>query len=621
MSHHLVRPLRFAFAAALVVSCASAFAGAPGDPQHAYAGVVTSFQNSAQQWQAVLTVIASKMFWYLAGIEFVWSNMVLALRGGDFSDFVSTNTKSILGIGIFYAFLTNAYTWSLALVSFFLQAGIASVAASGGTIPVGKPDAGNIFDIGVKIAVQVMTAGGATLNPFAVLIDGLMAVIFILIFSYLAALVAVAYVEMFVISGGLVIMLGFGGSSWTNDIAKRSMMFVIAAGTKLFVIYLIVGCSISVLNQWFQAYKTSSVFQSDGETMLGLLGICFLICVLAKQIPDMVQALLSGQAPHTGTAMSTLAAAGAAAAAMTSGGVAAAGFGGAAAGAGGGGGVGGVSEGILAAHNHASSPMTPLGMGNSALNTGSGSTAASSSSSWGGPVSRSNSEMPTAPSREAAERAETPWPSTSSSAGESGGGNGMFRGKTAGGHMADAAGHVTNMATGHNLVGGGGGGMPQLGKPKSGEGDPNNQQPSAGVNHASASGGEQTPVSGSGGAPSTLNERAGSEAESGQGGASSPSSSSIDESSVRQAFSSDLEQPHGPPAGEPSSSLSDANSTVSSGLDDTSLRVMQDPASRSLERDLANDNRYEADRTSIDSSNETRLARDSAPKNNPEKNK
>src|SRR5579871_898313 len=291
---------------------------AQNDAQQSYKGIIDTFHNAVTSWQGTLSSIALKVFWYLAGIEFCWVNISLALRGGDFSDFVSTNTKVILSIGVFLAFLTNALPWSEAIVNSFANAGQQAVIASGGSIGagVGKFDPSYVLQEGLNIASAILKAAPSAWSLGSFIIVGLSALILVLCFVYLAAIMACAMVECYIIGGAVVLLLGFGGASWTSDIAKRSMMFALSCGAKLFIINLIIGSAISVVNQWATAYQSSGISTTDAPTCFGLVGIAFLICCLAKNIPDLVQAALNGAVPGHGAAMSTLAAAGAAAAAL-----------------------------------------------------------------------------------------------------------------------------------------------------------------------------------------------------------------------------------------------------------------------------------------------------------------
>lgn len=343
--------------------------------QQRFDGIIDAFRGQSFGWQFTLTTFARDLFFSLAVIQFVWENASIAIRGADVGDFLWTNVRLVLTIGIMWVFLENWYDWSAAIVMSFRQAGEQAVLASA---PGAEStlDPANLLQNGLVIAGSLLTQ----MSIWSVDSVPLMmcAIVLLLCFALLAAFMAVAIIESYIVIGGSVLFLGFGATQWTSDIAKRTMMYAVSVGAKLFVMQLIVGVAMGSVLTWAETYE-----QTDSTNTLALMGLTIAIVIMAKMIPDLVQGVINGSsAGSTGALMSTVGAAvGAAvagtAAVATGGGSAAAG----AAGSAGGGGLPGGGGGFTGGG--------PGGGGGGALgNPGSGAAGASMglASMSGGPM-------------------------------------------------------------------------------------------------------------------------------------------------------------------------------------------------------------------------------------------
>ncbi len=282
----------------LLISPSGVFAQA----QTEFHSAIEVFKNNANGWQMILMQMARWLFWTLAIMQFCWTNMVLALRGGDVSDFINTNVKQILTIGMMFMLLFHWYEWAGALIKGFWQAGMRATGITGGG--VGSIDPAYVFGIGLDVASALLE----TMSWYDSVVIMISALVLVICFAFLAAFLAVAIVEYYIVVGGAVLFLGFGGSEWTSDIAKRTMMYAVSVGAKLFAMQLIIGVSMGSILAW-----TSNHSANDGTDIISLIGLILLIVIMARSIPDLVQGLLSGAS--VGGSGTMLAAAGAGAAA------------------------------------------------------------------------------------------------------------------------------------------------------------------------------------------------------------------------------------------------------------------------------------------------------------------
>jgi P-type conjugative transfer protein TrbL len=73
------------------------------------------------------------------------------------------------------------------------------------------------------------------------LVAAITALLSFIAFVVIAGQLALTLIEMYVIIGGGVLLLGFAGSRWTIPFAERYLSSAVAVGIKLFVLYLIIG--------------------------------------------------------------------------------------------------------------------------------------------------------------------------------------------------------------------------------------------------------------------------------------------------------------------------------------------------------------------------------------------
>lgn len=284
---------------------ASAAHAAPmNQPAAQYQGLLDLIRNASNQWAAALRGYATRLFWILAAIQLVWTFFPLVLKQADFGEIVGELVRFILVIGFFYALLLNATTWATAIVDSFRQAG-AAAAHTGTTL---QP--GDIFYLAVDLAKTVRegTPGGIMHMPAAIA-GAVAAAIILLSFAFIAAFMGLTLIESYVVINASILFMGFGGAQWTREYAIAMARYAVAVGAKLFVLTLIVGLIVTSAHQWQAAYT------NDESSMWTLVGLGLVCALLAKQIPDLVQSLITGTSTGGGGAIGAMAAAGVAAAA------------------------------------------------------------------------------------------------------------------------------------------------------------------------------------------------------------------------------------------------------------------------------------------------------------------
>ena len=271
------------------------------DTNNFFDRLIRLYANGTQGWEATLQRYALSLFWILAGLEFSWSAIKLALKGADLSEFLAELFNRVLYIGFFFTLLTHSAQWSHAIVDSFRQAGATASAAVGGTTGLAPS---NIFDTGMQI-LQRISSSMSIYDPGDSIILALSAIVILIGFALITALLVIALVESYCVISAGVILMGFGGSHWTNEFAINTIRYAVSVGAKLFMVQLIIGLGQQILNDW-SAQAQSGNWDLDDALTIAAASIVFL--AITKVIPEMVQGLINGSSLSTGSPITALAA-------------------------------------------------------------------------------------------------------------------------------------------------------------------------------------------------------------------------------------------------------------------------------------------------------------------------
>ncbi len=283
--------------------------------------IIDIYRATANSWRGPIVDAATRLFWILVGIDFIWTGINLGLQKADLSQIVAEIIKRIMVIGFFYALLINSGAWTGAIVDSFRGLAVNANASAAGL--TGGISPSNIFDIGLRIANDLLEQ--VTFSEIGESVGRVIIAIFILIaFALIAGFLLVALIELYIALNAAVILLAFGGSRWTSDYAVKYMTFVFSTGMKIFVMQLLIGIGQSFI------LTMNTNYNGNMTQSLVMLGVAIVLCMIVKTIPDYLQSIVAGGTPGSaGNALvaASSAAAGAALGAATGG--AAAGIGGA----------------------------------------------------------------------------------------------------------------------------------------------------------------------------------------------------------------------------------------------------------------------------------------------------
>lgn len=290
-------PVGIALIAALMLGCV---AYADIGTNNAIDRIVLLYRDNAHSWESSLRGYAISLFWILAGVEFTWTAIRLVLKGADFTEFLAELVNRILYIGFFLMLLLHSSEWSGAIVQSFRTA---ADAASGAVGVENGISPANVLETGLNIVTAIWDSL-FKMNPMDGLAMVLAAIVILICFALMAASLIEALIESYIVISAGVLFMGFGGSSWTSDYAKKILVYAVSVGAKLFMLQLIIGLGERLIREMASEFNSNNL-----EDILIMLGVSVVFFVITRNIPQMVQGLINGTSfGHAGTLSSAISA-------------------------------------------------------------------------------------------------------------------------------------------------------------------------------------------------------------------------------------------------------------------------------------------------------------------------
>lgn len=263
--------------------------------------IVQAFATTSAGWVPKLEYYANGIFWILVAIDFSWHTINLALAGEDFNGMVGGLLKKVMAYGFFYFVLEKADTWMPAVINSFAQIG-GQVTGNNNLSPSSVMDQG--FAAVGAIQNQIAQLSVFTNGP-AIITLGWVEIFIVLAYAVCSGQLLVTLVEAHLAGTAAIILLGFGGSRWTLDYVQKTLGYIMGAGIKLFVIYLIIGTGMPLIDSYVSTYNASGGTSPFSQS-LGLMMVAMVFMFLCFQVPSLAAAMLSGGPSMTlGSMMAT----------------------------------------------------------------------------------------------------------------------------------------------------------------------------------------------------------------------------------------------------------------------------------------------------------------------------
>lgn len=270
--------------------------------------VTNDFKSLEPSWFNALSTDARQIFSILVVIEIAWFGLSSLLASRGFEEIVPGLLRKVMVIGLFYAILINANTWITDIINGFQTAGATAAGVS-------ALSPSTIVSYGVAAALRILNGGQMTVAHsggwfsflnigsdigrmagfFVELVERVILAVMIFLSFFLIALeMLILLIESYLIIGAGVLFLGFGGSRWTARYVNSYINYAISIGTKLFVIYLIVGGLYMTVIPEINAQLNSISTHLNVGAVLTTAVTAMAAALLAKKIPEHAGALLGG---------------------------------------------------------------------------------------------------------------------------------------------------------------------------------------------------------------------------------------------------------------------------------------------------------------------------------------
>ena len=250
--------------------------------------VTVRFNEIASTWAAVILGYASTLFWSLATISLAWTGGLMILRRADIQEFFAEFIRFTLTLGFFYWLLRHGPVIGKAIVDTFRNIGGQAMGA-GVTAPSG------ILDLGFALAFKTYDA--MTFSQPVTSFTGVVLALAILIFlALIAANLTVQFCAAWIVLYAGCILLGFGGSRWTSDIAVQYYKTVLGIGLSLMTSILLLGVGNSILEQYFT--NMSGGVQIKELTVVMVVTV--ILFLLVDKLPGLMANIVSHGVGHSG---------------------------------------------------------------------------------------------------------------------------------------------------------------------------------------------------------------------------------------------------------------------------------------------------------------------------------
>lgn len=278
--------------------------------------ILHRFSDTSSFWSQTLLSYARYLFWSLALISMVWTYGLMALRKADLQEVMAETVKYLVTIGFFYWILDNGPAIANSIIDSMRKLAANAAGVSAYISP------SDIVDVGFDIVSKAVD-NSSVWSPAATTVGLIVAGIILIVLAMVSINLLIILITGWILTYGGIILLGFGGGRWTQDIAINYYKTVLGIALQAFTMILIIGVGKSFVDQYYAAMAKDILLKE----MFIMLVVSIVLLVLINKIPPILAGIVSGGGGSGGGGMGlggAMAAAGVAGAALTAGASAAA---------------------------------------------------------------------------------------------------------------------------------------------------------------------------------------------------------------------------------------------------------------------------------------------------------
>ncbi|HAU0230578.1 TPA: P-type conjugative transfer protein TrbL [Legionella pneumophila] len=245
--------------------------------------ILFRFSNTSAMWSKTILSYARYLFWSLALISMVWTYGLMALRKADIQEFLAETVRFLVVIGFFYWILDNGPEIATSIIDSMRQL---AAKASGINKQI-SPSA--IVDVGFDIVAHAIDSSSIW-SPAATIVGLIVAGVILIVLALVSINMLIILITAWILTYGGIILLGFGGGRWTQDIAINYYKTVLGIALQAFAMILIIGIGKSFVDQYYAAMSNNIMLKE----MFVMLVVAVLLLVLIDKIPPALAGIVSG---------------------------------------------------------------------------------------------------------------------------------------------------------------------------------------------------------------------------------------------------------------------------------------------------------------------------------------
>jgi len=299
----MVKHIRF-YAWVAIVTAVANVAHAQVDNAGVLDQALRRFREAAQGWQDASHSAATTLFWSLATISLVWTMGQLALKRAELGEFFGELVRYLLFTGFWAWMLQQGPTHAQMIMDSMVRIG---GSAAGTTL---KSPSG-VLDVGFQLLDRALEQSSLQ-SPVETSIGIVMALGVVIVLALVGVNMLVTMISCWIVAYGGLIVLGFGGSKWTSDMASNYYRMVLSLGLQVLAMVLLVGVGEGLLRDYFGRLEQTVNVRELAVMMV----IAIVLLLTVNRVPALLGTLANGSSPQyalgsgagAGAALSTLSA-------------------------------------------------------------------------------------------------------------------------------------------------------------------------------------------------------------------------------------------------------------------------------------------------------------------------
>ncbi|WP_407549685.1 P-type conjugative transfer protein TrbL [Xanthomonas euvesicatoria] len=248
------------------------------------------YVDQSKQMSAILKPLAKQLYGLLAVISFALFFLRSALNGSDGPSMFGKFALEIFKAGFFLWVIDVGPEYLMQFMRYFTDAG-SKIGQAGQLSPSGIVVLG--FDTCFRTFDAIGRMGWGDTAAFGLPL-ALCGIAILVCFAMVAILLMIRLIEMHMVIYGGILLLGFGGISFTRDIPKNYLSYAISCGAQLFMVYVIVGMGMQLADSWPATLSTSATPDAILRQVMQLGVAALVFASLAWSIPKAAASLVNG---------------------------------------------------------------------------------------------------------------------------------------------------------------------------------------------------------------------------------------------------------------------------------------------------------------------------------------